>query len=197
MDAPKLRERTAARAALGIPLAAQVVGMIAELHPTKRVNDAIEAIADIPNVMLVVLGEGEARTRLEKLITEKGVADRVKLPGFIAEAPTYLLAFDLFLVPSRTEALAYAAIEAGYAALPVIATNVGGLPEVIAAGKTGMLIPPCSPGTLANAIRSLLASPDRAKKYGVALKVHVEQEFSKERMVRETLELYTDKRART
>lgn len=170
------------------------VGMTAELHKTKRVEDAIQAVAklrdEFSTLSLTVMGEGEERARLEELIASLNVSDRVFLPGFIADAPTYLHAFDIFLMPSRTEALGYSAIEAGYAGLPVIATRVGGLPEVIEHEKTGLLVPKENPDALASAVRTLLSNPEQAKQYGTALKAFVEQEFSKERMVRETFDLY-------
>lgn len=169
-------------------------GMTAELHSTKRVEDAIEAVAtlrdEFPTLSLTVMGEGEEREKLEEMVTRLGLKGRVFLAGFMPNAPRLLHAFDLFLMPSRTEALGYAAIEAGYAGLPVIAANVGGLPEVITSGETGLLVPPESPVALADAIRTLLTEPERAKEYGVALKAYVEKTFSKERMVRETFALY-------
>lgn len=171
------------------------VGMIAELHPTKRVEDALHALGklrdEFPTLSLTVMGEGEERQRLEELVTALNLAGRVHLPGYTHDAPRLLHAFDLFLMPSRTEALGYAAIEAGYAGLPVIVSNVGGLPEVIEHEKTGLLVPPENPDALADAMRTLLSDPGCAKQYGTALKAHVEKEFSKERMVRETLVLYS------
>lgn len=170
------------------------IGMTAELHRTKRIADAIHALAklhnEFPALSLTVMGEGEQRQELEHLVTELKLKDRVFLPGFTADAPRLLHAFDLFLMPSRTEALGYAAIEAGYAGLPIIASNVGGLPEVIEHEKTGLLVPAENPDALADAMRTLLSNPERAVQYGTALRAHVEKEFSKERMVRETLALY-------
>jgi glycosyltransferase involved in cell wall biosynthesis len=170
------------------------IGMTAELHKTKCIGDAIRALARLrdkfPTLSLTVMGEGEEREKLEALIQELSLEEKVFLPGFTADAPRLLGAFDLFLMPSRTEALGYAAIEAGYAGLPVIASNVGGLPEVIEHEKTGLLVPAENPSALADAIDTLLSNKERAKQYGIALKAHVEKEFSKEIMVRETFALY-------
>lgn len=175
------------------------VGMTAELHRTKRIADAIHALAklrdEFPTLSLTVMGEGEQRHELEELVRELKLEDRVFLPGFISDAPRLLRAFDLFLMPSRTEALGYAVIEAGYAGLAVIASNVGGLPEVIEHEKTGLLVPPENAEALADAMRTLLLNPERAKQYGTALRAHVQKEFSKGRMVRETLALYHNLRA--
>lgn len=171
------------------------VGMIAELHPTKRIADAIDAVADLrkefPSISLAVLGEGEERESLEKQITSRNASAEIYLLGFKDTASKFLPAFDLFLMPSRTEALGYAAIEAGYAGLPVIASNVGGLTEVVTHEETGLLVPPEDPGKLADAIRTILTHPEHATRYGTALKAYVAKEFSKERMVKETFALYT------
>lgn len=194
IDASAYLARDDARHAFRSDASGIWVGMTAELHPTKRIEDAIRAVGklfyEFPTLSLTVMGEGEARERLEALIAELKLKDRVFLPGFTADAPRLLKAFDLFLMPSRTEALGYAAIEAGYAGLPVIAANVGGLPEVIAHEKTGLLVPAEDAEALAGAMRALLSDSERAKEYGAALKKHVEKEFSKERMIRETLDCY-------
>lgn len=191
MDAPSFLSRNEAQAFLASSAPKGTwIGMIAELHPTKRVEDAIAAIAKIPETVLVVLGEGEERARLENIIAKKKLHGRVFLRGFVADAPRYLLAFDLFLMVSRTEALAYAAIEAGYASLPVIASNVGGLPEIIKNKVTGLLVPPCTPTKLAEAISALRADPAYASRLGTMLRAHVEKEFSKERMIQQTFALY-------
>jgi glycosyltransferase involved in cell wall biosynthesis len=93
-------------------------------------------------------------------------------------------------MPSRTEALAYALIEAGYAGLPVIASHVGGIPEIVRHKESGLLIPPLSPHVLARAIRTLLEEPTTAQAYGNALQKRVAEKFSKEKMIRETFALY-------
>lgn len=195
IDAAKYLSREDARHAFRSDASGIWAGMLAELHPTKRIDDAIRAIGalkeEYPALSLTVMGEGEKRTELERLVRELKLEGRVFLQGFVSDAPRLLTAFDIFLMPSRTEALAYAVLEAGHAALPVVASNVGGLPEVVEHEKTGLLVPPENPDALAEAMRALLADSERAQKYGAALKARVEREFSKERMVRETLALYT------
>jgi len=170
------------------------LGMFAELHPVKRIEDAIDALEHVrttyPNLALVVLGEGEQRAFLQQRALERGVEKHVFLRGFVLNAPSYLRAFDVFLMPSRSEALGYALLEAGYASLPVVASKVGGIPEIIENHYTGLLVPPQNSQDLAFSILSLLDDPDQARILGSNLHRRVLQEFMAERMVSETLALY-------
>jgi glycosyltransferase involved in cell wall biosynthesis len=195
IDAPAYRAKRSARNILRPTDAKRTwLGMIAELHPTKRVEDAILAMTELspefPELELIVLGEGEERAKLEALIKERGLGERVRLLGFVPDAASYLPAFDLFLMISRSEALGYALLEAGAAGLPVVATRVGGMPEIVAHGESGILVPPENPAALARAIRGLLADPALGKRYGAALKEKVATRFSKERMLEETFARY-------
>lgn len=169
-------------------------GMLAELHPAKRVEDAIEAMAelapDYPDLELFVIGEGEERPRLEALVAARSLGGRVHLLGFVPGAASYLSAFDLFLMPSRTEALGYALLEAGAAGLPVVAARVGGIPEIVVHGESGLLVPPENPASLARAMRALLDDPAARKSYGAALKARVAERFLKDRMLEETFARY-------
>ena len=168
--------------------------MLAELHPTKRVEDAIDALAELhnrfPELVLIVLGEGENRVMLEERIAHYNLQDRIRLAGFVPDAASYLKAFDYFLMPSRTEALGIALIEAGYAGLPAIAARVGGMPEIVRHKETGILVPKENPHVLARAIRKLLENPDDTRSYAAALEKKVREQFSKERMLEETFLLY-------
>ena len=170
------------------------LGMLSELHPTKRIEDAIDALEHVrttyENLALVVLGEGEQRAKLEQHARDRGVKKHVFLLGFVPDAPSYLRAFDIFLLPSRTEALSLALLEAGYASLPVVASGVGGIPEVIENHYTGLLVPPENAQDLAFSILSLLDDPDQARILGGNLHRRVLEDFMAERMVRETLALY-------
>jgi glycosyltransferase involved in cell wall biosynthesis len=170
------------------------LGMLSELHPNKGVDDAIRALADLkdeyPDVVLVVFGDGRERQRLQELVRRCDLVGCVFLVGFVEDGASYLSAFDIFLMPSRTEALAYSLIEAGYAGLPVIAARRGGIPEIVTHQKTGLLVPAKNPHVLARAIRRLLDNPEEAKSYGAALKESVTAQFLKERMVTETFAQY-------
>lgn len=186
--------RDAARAALAPRVIGNYwIGMVSELHPTKRVEDAIRAMQMIskeyPGTILVILGEGRERQKLEDLIRELHVRDHVFLAGFHDAAPL-LSAFDLFVHSSQSEALGYVILEAGCASLPVVATRVGGIPEIIPDDDHGLLVPACNPKTLAVAIESLIKNPSHAHELGARLHARVQTEFSKEKMLTATLALY-------
>lgn len=194
-DAPHFHERAEARRYLA-PHAPEGlwIGMLAELHPTKRIEDAIDALAIVakahPQAKLVVLGEGAHRAKLETHARRAGVEKRVTLRGFVKDGADYLTAFDLFLLPSRTEALAFALLEAGHASLPSVATRVGGNPEIIVHEKTGLLVGVRKPEDLAAAVGQLIERPEKGVALGKALRTHVEAYFSRARMIEETLKLY-------
>jgi len=170
------------------------IGSIAELHPNKRLDTLIRAFANIadryPETTLMLIGGGHERARLEELIRELGLEARVRLRGHVENASAYLGALDIFVLPSRTEALGYVLLEAGLAGLPVSAANVGGIPEIVKDGETGMLFPSGDVTALEETLRAYLESPELVTRMSKALKEHVEAGFSKDRMVRETLKLY-------
>lgn len=106
---------------------------IGELHMSKGFDRALISLAQCKHLPWTyhIMGEGDKKGYLEKLITQLGLTERVHLHGFVADASLYLNSFDLFLFPSRTESLGYVAIEALFSKLPIIASNAGGIPEVL------------------------------------------------------------------
>ena len=183
-------ERGAAREMLKLP-DGFLTGTIAELHTNKGIDMLIDALQDTPDtVSSVVIGGGEKRAVLNDRAETRGVKRRITFLGHIDNAAHYLKAFDIFVLPSRTESLGYVLLEAGLAGLPVVATRVGGIPEIIEDGVTGLLIPPEDPEALAGAISKLAADPTYAQKLATALKSKVEKEFSFEKMVRQTVAIY-------
>ena len=125
------------------------------------------------------------------MIAERGLAERVFLLGFVAEAAAYLQAFDVFLHTSSSEALGYAILEAGCARLPVVATRVGGIPEIVEDRENGILVPPRSPATVAAALNVLLQDPGHAEQLGERLHAKVIRDFSQAQMIKKTLERYS------
>lgn len=195
MDVPSFIPKEEARAKLLPTLPDGIwLGMLAELHPTKRVQDAIDALALLskshPELRLVVLGDGELKTWLIERAKHYHLEERVHLLGFVPDASTYLKAFDYFLMPSRTEALGLALIEAGYAGLPSIGARTGGIPEIIQHKKTGLLVPAENPHALARAIRTLIDHPETTEIYARHLAEETRKKFSKERMLSETFAVY-------
>ncbi|MHB8860663.1 MAG: glycosyltransferase, partial [Minisyncoccota bacterium] len=162
IDCAPLLSREKARAALAPRAVGRYwVGMISELNPTKRIQDAISAFALIvpkhPEAILVVIGDGRERRALEELVRELHLRNHVSFAGFRSDASSLLKAFDLFVHTSSSEALGYVILEAGCAALPVVATRVGGIPEIICDDAHGLLVPPRDPEALAAAIESLMS----------------------------------------
>ena len=113
------------------------------------------------------------------------------LLGFIPDAERFLLAFDVFLLSSVKEGLSYVLIEAGFAKIPVVATGVGGIPEIIKNDKTGILVPSHDPVAISNAISRLFESSLLREKLGLALNEKVVHDFSSVSVISETTKLYT------
>ena len=169
------------------------IGTISELHTNKGLSYAIEAISKIKNdIIFVVIGEGEKRKELEEQTIKLGVANKVFLTGHLDNVSSYLKAFDIFTLSSITEALPYALLEAGYASLPVIACDVGGIPEIIENGKTGILISPKNSEEIKNSIEYLIKNPRNATSFGNALKEKISKNFTQKIMLGKTFALYKD-----
>jgi glycosyltransferase involved in cell wall biosynthesis len=178
-----------------------VIGSVGELHPIKGHGYAIEAVAGLiskgKKIKYVICGEGAYRPILEKKIKDlqeknprSDLVQNIILAGNLPEAARYLKAFDIFLFPSLSEASGYAALEAGMAGLPIIASAVGGVPEIIDDMISGILIQPEKPNEIVAAVELLLDKPELQQKYGSALREKVMKDFSVERMVRETENVY-------
>ncbi len=192
---PEFLNREEARAALPLQFGDGLyIGGLAELTWNKSLHTLVRALYELKQhgmvLHAVVLGEGEERNFLETLADELGLAEQIHLVGFIPDGWRYLKAFDLFALPSRTEALAYALIEAGFAGLPTVASDVGGVPEVIESGVSGLLVERENQHALADALQRLAENPDLRIKFAETLQKSVREKFSLERMVKETLKLY-------
>ncbi len=170
-------------------------GTIAELHPIKGLSYAIEAFRRhaqlYPSARYVVIGDGEEHAKLEALIEQSGVGDRIHLVGFRDNAAQFLKAFDVFVLPSLSEGLSYAILDAGAAEVPVIASQVGGIPEIIEDGESGMLVPPRETKLLANAFERL--QNDREHRVALAKGLHAQviKQFSLKSMFEKTVEEYS------
>jgi len=167
------------------------IGTISELHKTKGINYAIDAVSKIKsNIIFIVIGEGEKRRELEEQIIKLGLANKVFLVGKVDMASSYLQALDIFTLSSITEALPYVLLEAGYAGLPIIASNVGGIPEIIENEKTGILVEPRHQEEIKTAIENLLKNPDKSTLLGENLKNKISKNFAQKNMLEKTFNLY-------
>jgi sugar transferase (PEP-CTERM/EpsH1 system associated) len=179
-----------ARAELGLPDDGPIIGAISRLDPVKGVDFLIRALAQVNGATLVVVGDGPERAALEALAGDLGVADRIHWAGHRRDVPHLLPAFDLLAQPSLHEGLPNTVLEAMACGLPVVATAVGGTPEVIVDGLTGLLVPPRDADALAQAMVTLLSNADLRRTMGRAGRERVAQRFTAERMVEQTQRLY-------
>jgi glycosyltransferase involved in cell wall biosynthesis len=164
------------------------IGAISELHPIKGLLYALDAINLLkdtyPALQFYIIGEGEQRSLLEKQIIKRKLEGQVHLAGFIDDAKTYLKAFDIFVLPSLSEAFGYSLLEAGNAGIPIIASKVGGIPEVI--DESGILVPSKSARAIADAIAKLIESSDERTALGRAMHQRANAIFTKEEMITKT-----------
>ncbi|WGJ90466.1 glycosyltransferase [Achromobacter mucicolens] len=161
------------RQELGLPADALVVGCVAVMRTEKGHADLIDAfqrvLAAFPQAHLVLAGDGmPVFERLKGQVQALGLASRVHFLGRRHDIGNVLQAFDVFALPTHREAFGTAFVEAAAMGVPVIGTDVGGVPETMQAGVTGLLVPPRDPAALAAALESLLADPERRRRMGEA-----------------------------
>jgi len=171
-----------------------IVGTLAELHLIKGLEFLIKAAKILneqnKNLKILILGEGQEKTELEKIISDLSLQNKVILGGFLENGSQYLKGFDVFVLPSLSEALPFCLLEAGQAELPTIATGVGGIPEIIENNKTGLLIEPGQEKEIAIALTTLLENEVFAKELADNLKNKVTTEFNIENFYQKTFEVY-------
>jgi len=165
-----------------VPADARVLLCVCRLEPQKGVDVAIRALADIPDAHLVVLGEGPQRAELEQL-----AGDRVHLLGRVPDVAAWLRRADVLVHPARWEGFGLALLEAMLASLPVVATQVSSIPEIVVDGETGLLVPPDDPSALAAALNRVLTDPAG---YGERGRARARGEFSVAQMTDRTLAVY-------
>ena len=180
--------------AFWLPRHAPIVGNVAALVAHKGQRYLIEAarlvVQRVPDARFVILGEGELREPLERLVRDRGLDRHVILPGFRADAIGCIKGFDLFVMSSVTEGLGTSILDAMACSRPVVATRTGGIPEIVEEGSTGVLVPPRDPQAMADAIVTLIESPGMRQRMGQAGLDRVSRRFTVERMVEETAAVY-------
>lgn len=170
-----------------------LVGVMAELHHVKGLDVLLRAWSGFlgeHKAHLVLIGEGDERASLETLADNLKITNSVSFKGFIDNSRKMLRGLDIFVLPSRSEALSYVILEAGMAKLPVIATAVGGIPEIIEDGVTGISVSPEDEEMISLSLTLLAENVDLRKKLGNSLKEKVSIEFSLQKMVDDTLKSY-------
>lgn len=187
---------TAWRRRLGIQPHQPVVTLVGRLSPQKGPDTFLEGAVQIarafPETRFLVVGEGPLRRQLEQKATTLGLRERLCFLGYQAEVLPLIALSDVVTLPSLNEGLPYVLLEALALARPVVATPVGGIPEVITDGRTGLIVPVRAPDALATAICRLLKNPDEAKRLGEAGRLRIMQDFSLPVMIRRVVEVYHD-----
>lgn len=167
------------------------VGALTDHKGQRYLIEAAPAILSArPSARIHILGEGELRGRLERLITERGVGGRVVLHGHVADARFKLGGFDMYVSSSHLEGLGTIILDAMQSGLPVVAAAAGGVPEIVIDGETGWLAPPCDPLGLARAVHAAMAEPDAARARAERARARVARGFTAQAMAEGTLAVY-------
>jgi glycosyltransferase involved in cell wall biosynthesis len=186
-------ERAASRAALGLPADGALVGIVGRLAAIKDhetfLGMAAKLAAARPDVSFVVAGDGSLRGSLEAKASGL-LGGRIRFLGWATDLPVLYGALDVVVLTSRNEGTPVALIEAGAAARPVVATDVGGVAEVVRDGESGFVVPPGDTAALAARVGTLLDDGDAARAMGLAGREWVRARFSSERLVEDLIALY-------
>jgi glycosyltransferase involved in cell wall biosynthesis len=173
-----------------------VLVAVCRLVRQKGVDVAVEAFALVrerhPAAQLVVLGEGPLRDELTALAARRGVDDAVSFPGRVGDIAWWLRRARVVVHPARWEGFGLALLEAMLCERPIVATRVSSIPEIVAEGETGLLVPPDDPTALAEAVGALLDDPARASAMGEAGRLRARAEFSVARMAERTTAAYEE-----
>lgn len=181
------------RSALGIASEAVVAAVVGRLHPQKGHHDLFDALARLDadlrvDLQVLIVGDGGLRDQLEQEVVDRGLVGLVRFLGVRSDVPDLLHAADLLLLPSRWEGLPIVLLEAMATSAAVVATRVGGVPDVIDDGRTGLLVEAGDTEAFAQAIGRLIREPALRDRLGIAAGLRVRQEFD----VRLTAARYED-----
>jgi glycosyltransferase involved in cell wall biosynthesis len=200
------RDAREVRREIDVPSDAPLVVVVSRLHELKGLDDFLDAAAILlarrRDAHFLIVGErfrarsgewerdGVYQQVLERQARRLGIADRVHFTGFRLDVPAVLAASTVSVLPSLSEGLSNTVLESMAAGIPVVTTSVGGTPEAVTDGETGLLVAPRDPPALARAIGRVLDEPDLARRLGENARRRIERSFSLEGMVRTTEDLY-------
>ncbi len=203
IDPDVFADRTGApalRRSLGLAETSQVIGSVGRLHEVKRQDLLIRAVAEMrarhPRLRLLLVGDGPERPALQELAERLGAAGAVVFAGYQSEPQRFLPCMDVFALSSRLEGLPLALLEAWAAGLPVVSSDVGGIPKVVEHGSNGLLFPNGNLAELVAALERFLTEPDTARRMGRAGRETVLKSFTLDRMASEYQKHYQELLAR-
>jgi glycosyltransferase involved in cell wall biosynthesis len=184
------------RQKIGVPASCLLFGTVGRITFQKGFDLLIEAFGllalEFPTLHCVIVGDGERRAEIEGLIGKLGLQDRVHLPGFQRGVLPWYRAMDIVVFSSRFEGLPITVIEAAYAGKPIVATDVGGMKEILEDGVSGLLVPPEDSPALAAGIRQLLNNPSRAGDLGRQARTVALNRFEVQRCNQRTMRVYEE-----
>jgi len=189
-EAARIRQK------LGLPPGAAVLLAVGRLSPEKGHRDLLRALAELrrrwpgEDFRLVIVGEGKERGRMEAMRRQYNLEDQVHLAGHQHDVRPYYAAADAVVIPSHTEGSPNVLLEAMAYGRAVVATRVGGIPEIVQDGKTALLTPPGEPAAMAEALRKVLTSPEERQRLAAAARDVVQSRFTPEAYHRSLLEVY-------
>jgi glycosyltransferase involved in cell wall biosynthesis len=190
----KSRGKCSASGHFGLGPHDKVVLSVGRLHRQKGYDCLIRATAtvkrEVATVKVLIVGEGEGENDLKNLVKSLDLSKEVIFTGLCLDVGKLYNFTSLFVLPSLWEGMPNAVLEAMAAAKPVVATRVGGVPELVVDGETGILVPPENPEALARAIADLLKNSNQANRMGNAGRIRVQEHFSLTEMVAKTDRLY-------
>jgi glycosyltransferase involved in cell wall biosynthesis len=193
---PLMTEGRDIRREFGIAPEERLVGTVGELVEAKGQRHLIEAVPLVlkknPGTKFMIVGGGRLERELKDYASRLGVAESIIFAGFRDDVGNCLDALDVFVLPSDMEGLNNSIVEAMMMGKPVAATNVGGIPEIVKHGETGLLVPPGNPAMLADAVIELLHNPDKASKLASAGREYAMHHLTADKMVERTISVYTN-----
>lgn len=190
---PALYDRQQERQRWNVPEGRKLVTCLARLHAAKGQDNLLLAAREVlkrnSEAIFMIAGEGEDRARLEQLSNYLGLGEAVRFAGQVADVPSLLAATDILCHPSLTDGLPNSLVEAMSMGLPVVASRVGGIPEVVEDGTTGLLVEPHDIPAISDAVVKLLEEPETAARLGRNAGEGIKREFNLQRNLRHLVEL--------
>ncbi len=203
VDTSRFRPRTGARQselAMRVPEGKIIVGTVGRLQPVKNQRDLVDAFAHVcrqepelaGRAYLVLVGDGSESQKIQSQVDELGLSDKIWLAGSREDIPELMRDMDVFVLPSLTEGISNTILEAMASGLPVVATDVGGNPELVDEGETGTLVPSQNIERMASSIAEYIRNNDKRIQHGAQSRRQSENRFSIDTMVSNYMALYDD-----